>query len=278
MQAAKVLVGADPELFMRNPNNNQFVSAHNRVPGTKYEPFKVPNGAIQVDGTALEFNIDPAHSVDEFVANIKSVKQTLESYVPGFNVVAEPVALYDEHYWIFEVPAEAQTLGCDPDFNAWTEEQNPPPNPGNKPFRTASGHVHIGWTTDMDVYDKDHYLLCCKMARQMDYYLGIYSLLYDTDPTRRELYGKAGAFRPKPYGVEYRVLSNRWLASDSLMKWVYNAVQAGVTAGFNGEWAEDEFGQLAQHIINNNITDWPDVFPIIKGNTLSAGLTEALNG
>ena len=93
MQAAKILVGADPELFMKNPNTNAFVSAHDRVPGTKYEPFKVPNGAIQVDGTALEFNIDPAHSVEEFVANIKSVKQTLESYVPGFNVVAEPVAL-----------------------------------------------------------------------------------------------------------------------------------------------------------------------------------------
>lgn len=148
MQAAKILVGADPELFMKNPNTNMFVSAHDRVPGTKYEPFKVPNGAIQVDGTALEFNIDPAHSVEEFVANIKSVKQTLESYVPGFNVVAEPVALYDADYWVFEVTAEAKTLGCDPDFNGWTVEQNPPPNAGDKPFRTASGHVHIGWTKD----------------------------------------------------------------------------------------------------------------------------------
>ncbi len=264
MQAAKILVGADPELFMKNPNTNAFVSAHDRVPGTKYEPFKVPNGAIQVDGTALEFNIDPAHSVEEFVANIKSVKQTLESYVPGFNVVAEPVALYDADYWVFEVTAEAKTLGCDPDFNGWTEEQNPPPNAGDKPFRTASGHVHIGWTKDEDVFDKDHYLLCCKMARQMDYYLGIYSLLWDQDDTRRNLYGKAGAFRPKPYGVEYRVLSNRWLDNDKLMAWVYNAVQAGVKQGFEGNWAEDEFGQLAQHIINNNVTDWQKSFPAIS--------------
>lgn len=264
MQPLKILVGADPELFMRNPNTGSFVSAHDRVPGTKYEPFKVPYGAIQVDGTALEFNIDPAHSVEEFVANIKSVKQTLESYVPGFNVVAEPVALYEENYWAFEVPAEAQTLGCDPDYNAWTTDQNPPPNSGNKPFRTASGHIHIGWTQDEDVYNKDHYWLCCQMAKQMDYYLGIYSLLWDKDPTRRSLYGKAGAFRPKPYGVEYRVLSNRWLESDKLMAWVYNGVQAGVMAGFENNWAEDSFGKLARSIIDNNIIDWQTKFPVIK--------------
>lgn len=264
MQTAEILIGADPELFMINPNTGSFVSAHDRVPGTKYEPFKVPNGAIQVDGTALEFNIDPAHSVGEFIRNIKSVRQTLESYVPGFNVVAQPVATYDIDYWTYEVPMSAQTLGCDPDYNGWTEEVNKPPNPGGKPFRTASGHVHIGWTKDQDVYDKDHYLLCCKMARQMDYYLGIHSLLWDTDPTRRSLYGQAGAFRPKPYGVEYRVLSNRWLESDKLMAWVYEAVQVGVKAGMADKWAEDEFGELAKHIIDTNVLNWKSVFPKIK--------------
>ncbi len=263
----KVLVGADPELFMRNPNSGEFVSAHEaqcgaRVPGTKYEPFKVPNGAIQVDGTALEFNIDPAATVGEFVANIKSVRKTLEGYVPGFNVVAEPVALYDKVYWLTQVPPEAQSLGCDPDFNGWTQDQNPTPNPGTKPFRTASGHIHIGWTQDQDVFDKEHYLLCCQMAKQMDYYLGIHSMLWDKDGTRRSLYGKAGAFRPKPYGVEYRVLSNRWLDSDDLMAWVYNSVQVGMEAAFNGAWTEDTYGKLAQHIINNNITDWKSHFDI----------------
>lgn len=268
MQASKVLVGADPELFMKNPNTGSFVSAHGRVPGTKYEPFKVPNGAIQIDGTALEFNIDPAHTVNEFVNNIKSVRQTLESYVPGFNVVAEPVALYDEDYWVFEVPAEAQTLGCDPDYNGWTEEVNPSPSSGDKPMRTASGHIHIGWTSDQDVFDKDHYLLCCKVARQMDYYLGIHSLLWDKDDTRRNMYGKAGAFRPKPYGCEYRVLSNRWLDSEALMAWVYEAVQVGIQNAIGGQWAEDKYGMLAQHIINNNVLDWQTQFPHMKFDNL----------
>ena len=261
----KILVGADPELFMRNPNNGDFVSAHDRIPGTKYEPFKVPNGAIQVDGTALEFNIDPAETAKQFVHNIKSVRATLESYVPGFNVVAEPVANYDPDYWIFDVPAEAQTLGCDPDFNGWTQEMNPRPEPGGKPFRTASGHVHIGWGQDFDVFDKEHYLLCCKMARQMDYYLGVHSLLWDKDNTRRELYGKAGAFRPKPYGMEYRVLSNRWLDSDELMNWVYNSVQLGTQRALDNYWAEDAYGVLAQRIIDDNMVNWQNMFGIEIG-------------
>ncbi len=38
--------------------------------------------------------------------------------------------------------------------------------------------------------------------------------MYDKDTERRGMYGKAGAFRPKPYGVEYRTLSNAWLSND----------------------------------------------------------------
>lgn len=267
----KILVGADPELFMKNPNTGAFVSAHDAVPGTKAEPFKVPFGAIQVDGTALEFNIDPAHSVFEFIQNINSVRKTLESYVPGYNVVAEPVALYDQEYFTWDVPASAQTLGCDPDYNGWTEEQNPRPDPDGRPIRTAAGHIHIGWGKDFDVYDKDHFKQCAKVARQMDYYLGIHSLLWDEDPTRRQLYGKAGAFRVKPYGMEYRVLSNRWLASTNLIRWVYNSVQIGMLAVEKGLWAENTYGDLAQQIINENILDWQTKFPQI---TLPVGKVE----
>lgn len=254
----KFLVGADPELFMKSPNTGEFVSAHDRIPGTKLNPHKVPHGAIQVDGTALEFNIDPASTVEEFLRNINSVRATLADAVPGYNVVAEPVALYSPDYWKWEIPSSAQELGCDPDYNGWTTEQNPRPNSNGKPMRTASGHVHIGWTDGVDINDHDHFELCCRVARQMDYYLGINSLLWDKDGTRRELYGKAGAFRPKSYGMEYRVLSNRWLASEALIKWVYNTVQAGMTDFFEGVIAEDNWGDLAQDIINNNNTDWPD--------------------
>ena len=257
----KVLVGADPELFMVNPNNGAFVSAHDnthgpRVLGTKHKPFKVPYGAVQVDGTALEFNIDPGSNADEFVHHINSVRTTLANMVPGYNVVAEPVARFDAEYFTWEVPSAAQSLGCDPDYNGWTSEQNPRPDPAGEPMRTASGHVHIGWTENMDINDHNFFEHCCRIARQMDYYLGIHSLLWDKDGTRRQLYGKAGAFRPKPYGMEYRVLSNRWLESPELIRWVYNTVQAGMADAFADVWAEDSYGDIAKEIIDNNMIDW----------------------
>jgi hypothetical protein len=41
------------------------------------------------------------------------------------------------------------------------------------------------------------------------------------------MYGQAGAFRIKPYGMEYRVLSNAWLQTPELMGWVYdNTIKA----------------------------------------------------
>lgn len=256
-----VLVGADPELFMQHPNSGEFISAHDRIPGTKWEPHKVPYGAVQVDGTALEFNIDPAKTVDEFVHHIQAVRATMTAMVPGYNVVAEPVARFDAQYFKFDVPSSAQELGCNPDFNGWTTDTNPRPDPLGEPLRTASGHLHIGWTEGADVEDKEHFLFCCKVARQLDYYLGMYSLLWDRDGTRRTLYGKAGAFRPKPYGMEYRVLSNRWLDNESLMRWVYNTLQVAMADAFAGLWAEDTYGTLAQSIINDNDVNWQDHTP-----------------
>lgn len=260
VQHQAVLVGADPELFMRHPDSGDFVSAHDRIPGTKWEPFKVPFGAVQVDGTALEFNIDPASTVDEFVHHIHAVRKSLTDMVPGYNVVAEPVARFEANYFKFDVPSSAQELGCMPDFNAWTQDVNPRPDPQGEPMRTASGHLHIGWGEGFDPEDNDHFLLCCKVARQLDYYLGMYSLLWDKDSVRRSLYGKAGAFRPKSYGLEYRVLSNRWLDSEPLMRWVYNTLQVAIADGFSGLWAEDTYGDIAQQVIDNNKTDWPEEF------------------
>jgi hypothetical protein len=84
--------------------------------------------------------------------------------------------------------------------------------------------------------------------------------MWDKDATRRQLYGKAGAFRPKPYGMEYRVLSNRWLDSEPLMRWVYNTLQTAMADAFSGVWAEDAFGDLARTVIDNNEVDWPEAY------------------
>lgn len=211
------LVGADPELFAFR--DGKHISGYGLIPGTKKNPHRVSHGAVQVDGMALEFNIDPASSEDEFVFNIDTVMAQLRE-MAGVDVVADPVAHFDPEY-LKTQPDEALDLGCDPDFNAWSGLRNPQPDV-TAPFRTGSGHVHIGWMEPSPV-DDYHVEDCRAFVRQLDYRLGLPSLVFDPDVQRRALYGRAGAFRAKPYGVEYRVLSNRWLASQELQRWVYRA-------------------------------------------------------
>ena len=245
-----ILIGADPEVFVKQ--NGQVVSGYGLIPGTKDKPHPVVNGAVQVDGMALEFNIDPAGSSKEFVSNIISVLSTLRDMVPKHELVLEAVAKFDRKY-LDKQPKDAVRLGCDPDYNAYTVKRNSLPDQ-TKPFRTAAGHIHIGWTKDVDVYNPLHIKDCVKAVKNLDIMLGVPSVLFDDQTERRELYGKAGAFRPKPYGVEYRVLSNKWLQSVKLMEFVYSIAFSTINNMFNG----DDLTQLvdnAAECINTSNTE-----------------------
>lgn len=230
--------GCDPELFVVD-GDGEFVCADGLIPGTKDEPYKVEKGAVQVDGMAAEFNTDPASSFEEFNDNIVTVLKQLKGFLPhGYNLVAVPSAVFSQQAWD-AAPDNAKVLGCTPDFNAWTGEANPPPNdPENPTLRTASGHLHIGWTDGVDSTDATHIGHCQDLVKQLDLYLGGWSLQKDPDPVRRRLYGKAGACRYKPYGVEYRVLSNFWVTSKDTRRMVWNRMQ---TALF--DMADNFFGE-----------------------------------
>lgn len=234
----KILIGADPEIFMYK--NGVPISAHAAVSGTKEKPFKVKDGAVQVDGMALEFNIDPADSAQVFVNNLESVMATLKSMVPGYDLLATPVAEFG-HDYIKAQPPEALVLGCDPDFDAWNDGKVNPRPDGNNPFRTGAGHVHIGWTDNANQHDPNHIQGGIMLTKQLDFFLGLPSLLYDKDTKRRTMYGAPGAFRPKPYGVEYRVLSNAWLTSPKLMSWVFNNTQEAVYRLADGDRVYDSY-------------------------------------
>lgn len=220
MPSREFTVGADPELFVK-AGDGEFVSAHDLIPGTKEDPFPVNFGAIQRDGLAAEFNIVPANSANEFVSNIKSVMKTLQEDFLGdkYKLVAQPTAYFSQEYFD-SLPDDPKILGCTPDYNAYTGEPNHPPGT-DEPFRTGSGHVHLGFSEYEDIYDPEYFRLCCNVVKQLDQALFYPSLTWDSDKKRRTLYGKMGAFRPKPYGLEYRPLSNAYLRNDDLIRFVY---------------------------------------------------------
>lgn len=229
------IFGADPEIFVKTKDGKN-ISAHELVPGTKKNPFKVENGAVQIDGTALEFNINPASTAKEFVGNIHSVMRQLSSMVKSKDATLDfdisPTVIYDKELFA-KLPEHAVELGCEPDFNAYTGLENDRPDSsllkGLETMRTASGHVHIGWTNDADRYAPDHFEDCRMLTNLLDWCLATASKGWDKDSQRSRLYGKPGAFRPKPYGMEYRVLSNRWLSDPKIAEFVFETARKAAT-------------------------------------------------
>lgn len=245
----QILIGCDPEVFVKQ--EGIFKSAFGLIKGDKKNPHKVRRGAVQVDGMALEFNIDPAASEDEFCINVQDVFDQMKLMVPTYEVVAVPCADFDPAY-LEAQPAAALELGCDPDYNAWTGLANKRPD-GKVPMRTAAGHIHIGWTQGEDINNPDHVARAHMAARQMDFYIGLGSLMYDNDTKRRSMYGKAGADRIKPYGVEYRTPSNAWLKSESLMRWVYRSAITGMQELMNGNDLSQKYGDIQEIINTSNV-------------------------
>lgn len=258
----QVQIGIDPECFIKEKSTGRIVSAHDLLPGTKDKPYPVEHGAVQVDGVAAEFNITPSLDAQSFTTSISAVTGKLQSMIGDkYELLWEPVCDFPEDYFK-TLPEGVRELGCNPDFNAWTGQVNPRPDGLSTLMRTAAGHVHIGWYPkgkEVDPTDPVHFDDCRAVAKQLDYYLGMYSLMWDPDTRRRNLYGKAGSFRPKPYGMEYRALSNVWLRSQKLQSWVWNsAYRAVIDLVQGGNCIEDKLGDLARKAIDGNEKWWED--------------------
>lgn len=228
-----ILIGTDPEVFVLK--RGQFVSGHDLIPGTKENPHYVDGGAIQVDGVALEFNTNPAETADDFVSNIKKVMSDLKDRISlidlELKIVIAPTATFRKEYFD-SLPDEPKLLGCSPDYSAYTGKENIPPET-TEPFRTGSGHIHIGWDYGLNHTSEEHMKLCCDFVKHLDSVLYLSSLLWDNDTKRRTLYGKIGAFRPKHYGVEYRPLSNAYLRNEKTQRFVFNTVKKLTDLFFN---------------------------------------------
>lgn len=230
-------IGADPEVFI-STQEGKIVSAIGLIGGTKEHPKRVSDTiSVQEDNVLAEFNIPPARSKAEFVYSISQGLNEIHNIVKVHTYRPVYIAshIMDDDQL---TDSRALVFGCDPDMNAWTLMYNDPPDQTTK-IRSAGGHVHVGGIEENEVI---------KVVRAMDLFLGVPSVLLDRDNRRRMLYGKAGCFRPKEYGLEYRTLSNFWLQSQTLCEWVYDNTIKAINWSRENEFIEDE-SQLALEII-----------------------------
>lgn len=230
-----ITIGADPEVFVKD--GSTIVSAIGHVGGTKEEPIPVACGGLQEDNVLAEFNIDPARTSSEFIANITTVMKQLSDKISPLQVEVVSSHMF-ARVDLMRSGRKAMMFGCDPDFSAYTGNKNTPPSPFTE-LRTAGGHVHVGY--DNPTPDNNR-----EIVKTLDLLLGVPSVILDADTRRRSMYGKAGAYRDKDYGVEYRSLSNFWLNHADLMRWVFNRAQ---WAAENTITFDDEH---VQHVINSS--------------------------
>lgn len=247
---SNVTIGCDPELFLKN-NEGKFIASCDKIGGTKEQPLQIvglPQGfAVQEDNVAVEFCIPPAHSKVEFVSNISDVIAEIRSrYV---NPIGLELAFGVASYNFTEDQLQhdkAKEFGCTPDYNVYTMEENIKPK-SEEGLRTAGGHIHVGWANPTDSERSS-------LIRACDIVLGLPSLFIDEDVKRRQMYGKAGAFRPKAYGVEYRTLSNFWVQSKELTEWAYEQTMKAVDLAANGgkKLLDPAIAAMVQMAINKN--------------------------
>lgn len=225
----QIKIGCDPEVFIINSKTKDYVSAHGYFPGDKKNPFPVESGAVQVDGTALEFNINPAETEEEFFKNIRNVYAQMGEMVTKVNkdwtLVPTPLVRFKEDIWK-DIPIDAKVLGCDPDYN-YNGIVNPNPSEKifNTPLRTGSGHIHIGWTEGEDVQNPMHFEDCRFMAIEF-FNAQLFRPRTELEVERLKYYGMNGSFRPKHYGVELREPSPNWIRTEQSIRKTFNMVKS----------------------------------------------------
>lgn len=229
-------IGCDPEFFLLK--HGKPLSAIGLIGGTKEKPKPLTKKGffVQEDNVAVEFNVPPATNADMFANNIEYVLNNLKRKLKNIKFSKESALNFDP---LTLMHPKAMEFGCDPDFNAWTKQINPRPECADFTLRSAGGHVHIGTKEDP-----------IEVIRAMDLFVGVPSILKDKGTKRRELYGKAGAYRLQSFGCEYRTLSNFWIFSRELIEWVYNQTAKAIDFVESGETIDMKHSQIIQDCIN----------------------------
>ena len=215
----KYIIGSDPEAFIVN-EEGYIMSAIPLVPGDKSDPYVIGDGcSIQHDNILAEWCVPPTNDPQAFSDSMDHCVQWTESILPqGYKV--KFISSFHVGSDQLQDP-QAKEFGCEPDYNAWQEgEANQKPDV-NTNLRTAGGHIHIG-------YDHPTHVQNMEIIRVLDLFLAVPALYLDQDNLRRSMYGKAGSFRHKPYGVEYRSLSNFWVKDLALITWVFNQIEVAM--------------------------------------------------
>jgi hypothetical protein len=203
------MIGGDPEVFLIDRKSGSVVPSCDLIGGTKDKPIPFyRNYSWLEDNVALEFNFQPVSRYGDFGALLQDLKSRARDFlaVKGLEMFIAPSYKFKKE--ALNNP-KALSIGCSPDTCAYD---------GNKKrvvdidslgtHRFCGGHIHLS-------YSKKERIPSFAVAMLMDALVGLPSIWLDAQGLRRAHYGIAGLYREKPYGVEYRTMSNWWLGANN---------------------------------------------------------------
>lgn len=233
-------LGADPEMFV--------YSGLKLLPAFEFLPGKGDGNLMYWDGFQAEwkYNHDGNWCQNNLVLHTRQNLSNLQTRahmkdkaarLTLKNVVRVPQGILDN-----AAPYHVE-LGCQPSYNAYGLKGKPVLDPRKLPYRFAGGHMHFGTYNKAPNYKR--------IVKMLDNILGVWSVGVARDmdhPVRRQYYGLPGEHRMPKYeegfGVEYRVLSNFWLASPAVMQLTWDigrlCVRLASSLKYSKLWARNE--------------------------------------
>jgi hypothetical protein len=218
-------VGADVELFVAKAEDGLIIPCVGLIEGTKEKPFRppeMPEGyALQEDNVMLEFNIPTVR--DGY--NGRETMNQARRMVRRACEALELVPVWNIANWEFAPEAlntpQAQTIGCDVDYDAYTGGKARTNTPRLTNWRSCGGHIHLGGDFKCPDF---------VAALFAELFLSVVGMGIVAHPgqqdIRKQWYGMPGVFRSKPYGIEYRTPDNKWAIDNGNAEWTMDMAVA----------------------------------------------------
>ena len=243
-----IMMGCDPEFFFADKQSGQVIGSEKVLD----QRFDV-RGVI-IDGVQAELNPSASYCRELLAGNISACFHRLQAQMAAggiMNCAVKIDTLVDISQQELDSLSESSRMfGCAPSNNIYSEGKDKTSvikaDPKKYLKRSAGGHIHLGnayqqylepryietaktdWATAERVASAQKVEKALKqmpdtVVAVLDIVVGNTCVLLDRsagNAERRANYGRAGEHRIKPYGVEYRTLSNFWLRSYPLMSFV----------------------------------------------------------
>jgi hypothetical protein len=243
--------GADVEFFLKEGNN--IISSKVLEKNNKFRLSY--NGIIERDGVPIEYQMTQGRCL---ASGLSAIKSSLVSFMEYLYNTNKNYSLSSNNFTLMNLEElknnedhKALEFGCMPDFNAYfnidtIDNSNKKADAKIVAARTCGGHIHANLFSEYCKYNKvfegnnnlpiifktisvdNKYIYIPTNDYQkkyiqnivawLDLVVGLWSVIVDEPSMRRLYYGKAGDFRTKPYGIEYRSIGNILMLSPILWR------------------------------------------------------------